>query len=125
MRVNSRMRPGLFMASFTPADLDQFTGTTRYYRYWTQRLIYTDGVHYFAEQAGAYWFLDIVATEIIALPEPFMVVKLLSENDSGVITVDDGNGKIVYHRDIEWTDFPEGEWKFYLTDGVLMVPSEY
>jgi len=125
MWVNSRMRAGLFMTSFTPSDLNQFSGTTRYYRYWTQRLLYTDGVQYFAQRAGAYWFLDIVATEIIGLPEPFMVVKLLSENDSGVITVDDGNGKIVYRRKIEWTDCPEGEWKFYLTDGVMMVPSEY
>jgi len=26
---------------------------------------------------------------------------------------------------IKFTDFPEGKWKFYLVDGVLMLPREY
>lgn len=42
----------LSMKIITPSDLSQFTGTTQYYRHWTKRLLYTDGVQYFAERAG-------------------------------------------------------------------------
>lgn len=49
---------------------------------------------------GPNWFIDIVSTEIISLNEPFMVVKLLSQDDSGVITVEDGNDKVIYNRTI-------------------------
>jgi hypothetical protein len=42
---------------------------------------------------------------------------------------DDMPSRKLYSRAIEYTDFPEGLWKFFLVyDGehcVLMVPSEY
>ena len=38
---------------------------------------------------------------------------------------DDGNGRIVFSKDIEYTDFPLDEIVFYFTDNVLMLTSEY
>ena len=111
----------------TPGDLQQFTGTCSYYAHWLRPLVYTDGVQYFAERAGAYWFLDIVATEIMEVHrrEPFVSICMKVENDRAVITADDGNENLLWSRAIEWTDCPAGEWRFYLCDNVLMVPSEY
>jgi len=37
---------------------------------------------------------------------------------------DTGNPEIVLQK-IPFTDFPEGVLKLYLSDGVLMLPSEY
>lgn len=45
---------------------------------------------------------------------------------SELIAADDGNGNgYLYTRGIDYTDCPEGVWKFYLVDGVLMLTAEY
>lgn len=111
--------------------LIQFTGTEQWHRHGLNRhMLYTDGVEYFAEHAGggAYWFLDIVATEIFGMQKqhPFMTVKLVSESNKPTVIVEDGNDNVLYTRaDIEYTDCPEGVWKFFLYDNVLLLPSEY
>ncbi len=35
------------------ADLAQFTGTEQWYRHWLGKALYTDGVKFVADQAGA------------------------------------------------------------------------
>ena len=48
------------------ADLTAFIGTENWHRIGINRqMLLTDGVKYFAETAGCYWFLDIVATEVM------------------------------------------------------------
>ena len=34
-------------------------------------------------------------------------------------------GQIVYERAIDYTDCPEGVWKFYFIGNILMLPQEY
>jgi len=114
----------------TEADLDQFTGTETWTRHGLNRnMLCTDGVMYFAENAGngAFWFLDIVATELMMLhkKEPCLVITLASKDGKATITADDGNDRVLYTREIEYTDCPPGDWKFYLVDNVLLLPSEY
>lgn len=91
---------------------------------------YTDGVKFFAENAGngAYWFLDILGTELreLAKKEAFLSIVLHVQGSNALIAADDGNGNgYLYTRDIDYTDCPEGVWKFYLVDGVLMLTTEY
>jgi hypothetical protein len=43
----------------TESDLAQFIGTENYYRYLGINL--TDGVKFLADEAGAYWLVDIVS----------------------------------------------------------------
>ena len=90
---------------------------------------YTDGVKFFAENAGngAYWFLDIIGTEfkLIAKVEEFINIKLAVTNNSAVLSADDGDGNELFSKIITYTDCPEGTWKFYLTNNILMLPSEY
>jgi hypothetical protein len=107
-----------------------FTGTEQWYRHSLNRyMLYTDGTQFFAENAGggAYWFLDLVAFELFPLQEkePFLFITLSSKDRSAVIKVADGNENIVYTKQIEFTDCPEGDWIFYLTDNVLLLTSEY
>ncbi len=42
--------------------LARFTGTENYYRHWTNQLVFTNGVHYPAERAGACWLIDAIAS---------------------------------------------------------------
>jgi hypothetical protein len=62
--------------------------------------------------------------------EPFQVWKLAldtdKDSDSAVLIGEDGNGKEIARQEIEYTDFPLPEGvKLYLTDGILLLPSEY
>jgi len=117
----------------TPQELREklayYTGTEQWYRHPLNRgMLYTEGVECFAEEAGAYWFLDIVATEVFRLQEAehFLVIELQVESsDVCRIVVSDGNDNDVWMRGIDYTDCPLGLWKFYLTDNVIMLPGEY
>ena len=110
-------------------DLMNFTGTTQWYRHpLVQSVLYTDGVQHVAETGGAYWLLDEIAlaqsiSKIKA--EEFQVWRLVVENSAGVLTCDDGNGRVVYAKRIDYTDFPLAEIKLYFSDSVLMLPREY
>lgn len=110
-------------------ELAQFYGTEHYYKHMFGGMVYTDGVKYFAENAGggAYWFLDIIATEVMQLhkTQPFNSIHLISGGHNATLTVDDGNDNKLWSKIIHITDCPEGDWQFYLIDKVLMLPSEY
>ena len=110
-------------------DLSQFTGTEAYHRtfVFSPKLKHTDGVQYFAEQAKAFWFLDIVATEIYPFSDkyPFMTIYLIVKDGKAEIIVQDGDISRLMQRQIEFTDCPEGTYEFFLMDDVLMLTSEY
>ena len=118
-------------------DFAAFTGSLDQYSHqlpMTPELRLTDGTKAFAERMGAYWFMDIVATEFLPLlsEEDYIIFIQITvdDNNSAVIIGTDGdkgNGlKILHTRTIEYTDLlPNTGFKFYLSDGLLMLPSEY
>lgn len=110
-------------------NLNQFTGTEQYYKsnMFVPKMVHTDGVQYFCEQASAYWFLDIVATEVYPLQEVdyFLSITLAVHDGKATITVEDGDCEVLFEKNIEFTDCPEGSYEFFLTDNVLMLTSEY
>jgi hypothetical protein len=118
------------------AALSQITGTDGYhYNRLYPKMNYTDGVRFFLHNAGggAYWFLDIIGTEIFPIHqrgEDLVVIVLESKDGEALITANDG-GKdgqepkdLMPPKHIRLTDCPEGEWKFYIENGVLSLPGE-
>ena len=112
-------------------------GTDQYYKHWLNRFVYTDGVKFVAETAGAYWLIDAIAShqlnrKQIAKCEGFQVWKLKPRKAGGcVLTCDDGgNGgktKVVIKQEIEFTDFPIEEIKevvMYVENDVLLLSDE-
>jgi len=117
--------------TLSKSDLAQFTGSEQWYRHGiNRRVLFTDGAKFVADQAGAYWLLDEIA---IIQPhnkrlaaEAFQVWKLAVKPDnSAVLTCDDGNGNVVYTKEIEYTDFPPEGITLYFTDNTILLPSEY
>jgi hypothetical protein len=116
-------------------DLAQFTGTENWYRHGLMpRLIYTDGVKYVAETAGAYWLIDLVASWQPTIgkcerPEFQNWNLVRGAGSAATITCDDGDGNIMAQQEIEYTDFPLAEFGFYCVDDdehlVMMLKSEY
>jgi hypothetical protein len=120
----------------TPEELHrhlaQFSGTERYYRI-HPGLLATDGAKYLADEAGAYWLLDIIWSVLSRITDEFAVFELELEEGSrrAVVVIDDGREpKTTYHRqEIPYTDFPLPRIKLYLQQNglnrVVMLPSEY
>jgi hypothetical protein len=109
-------------------DLSGFTGTEYWYRHhFVRGVTYTDGVKYFAEAAGAWWFVDDCIIEYAPLMRQhgFLTITLDVANDKAKITVDDGNDNVLATKAIPYTDCPAGQYRFYFTDNVLLLPSEY
>ena len=117
--------------TLSKSDLAQFTGSDNWYRHGINRnVLYTDGAQHVAEHGGAYWLLDEIAiiqpyNKAVAAEE-FQVWKLTVRPDrAATLTCDDGNGNIVFTKEIEHTDFPLDEITLYFTNNVIHLPSEY
>ena len=111
----------------TKSDLEQFVGTEQYYKHWMPGLVFTDGVKYMAEVAGAYWLIDIVAS--YRRKEPFQIWELKVDKNAEpmavVIMKEDSDQPELVRQEIPYTDFPLDGIKLYLIDGVLLLTSEY
>ena len=109
------------------ADLRQFTGTETWYRHpLARKVLYTEGVQYVAEQGGAYWLVDALALAQAISAESFQFWTLTVRPDhAATFACEDGNGKVVHTQEIPFTDFPLPVIKFYVTDSVILLPSEY
>ena len=116
---------------FTQSDLNQFTGSENWYRHGVNRnILFTDGAKFLADQASAYWLLDEIAIiqphDARVAAEEFQTWKLTVRSDwTATLTCDDGNGKIVFSKEIEFTDFPLDEVTLYFANNVIHLPSEY
>ena len=125
------------------SNLSQFTGSEQFYQSISRKLIYTDGVQYLADQAGAGWLIDAIAShQPKALKNEHLAqfqVWFLRSNGKGGCTlscyVDTGKGqKPKILQTIEYTDFPFDQFgkdgvKLYVgangNGHTLMLPSEY
>ena len=120
------------------SDLAHFTGSQTWYRHsLAPNILYTDGAQYVAEKGGAYWLLDIIATNnAYGGPEfkreEFQVWKLTvgKEGPSATLTCSDGgkddnDPKVFFSQEIEYTDFPLPEITLWFQNNTIFLPSEY
>lgn len=110
-------------------ELQRFTGTENYYHLpMLKKYVYTDGVRYLAQQAGAYWLLEHIflhQTDAKIQREEFQVWKIQVLAEGGAkIMVEDGNDKVVKTFKIPFTDFPLPEFSIWFENNVLYLPSE-
>lgn len=116
------------------SELAQFTGSETWHRSINRTVTFTDGVAHFAEQAGAFWLVDILATELpkfVAAHDIVFVTMKVANHKATISALQDKDCPPLWTKRIGYTDCPEGEWKFYVAPGgpqgtvVIMLPSEY
>lgn len=113
------------------ADLVQFTGTEQWYRHSiNSTVLYTEGAQHVAEHGQAYWLLDEIALiqpyDPNVAAEEFQVWTLnVRPDNTAALTCDDGNGNVVFSKEIPYTDFPLDTIKLYFANNVIHLPSEY
>lgn len=131
------------LASELKINLKRFTGDLERYRHSLfPKLIYTPGVKYLAETAGAYWLIDLIASHLIspefqrAARQDSRILDLhfwnlsVSKDNSAVATarVDHDEAPFVEQK-IPYTDFPLETIDLWLGfDGrffTLYLPSEH
>ncbi len=125
----------------TALDLSGFTGTSQYVR-WSPLFkdVLTEGTHHVAEEFGAYWLFDLIASHLMGIKakgegEGFVTANLTVLRRDGVhkatVVMTDGNDNQLAKQDIDYTDFPAGEIRFFavfdhtLNGYVIMLPTEY
>ena len=121
------------------SEVSQFTGTEAYHR-WTplSKSVLTDGAKYVAEQLQAYWLFDEIDLQIKHGKMPkldmyFTTFTVSLEFSIGKLSIEDGNGKVLKTKSIDYTDFPLPEIKIWSASTateqsgqffVHMLPSE-
>jgi hypothetical protein len=112
------------------ADLNQFTGTENWYRHALNRkVLFTDGVKYVADEAGAYWLIDEIALaqrfDAKVKAEEFQAWKLTVRADkTATLTCEDGNDNVVFTKELTFTDFPLQGITIWFENDTLYLPSE-
>jgi hypothetical protein len=118
-------------AELIKSDLSQFSGSENWYRHGINRnVLFTDGAKYVADAGGAYWLLDEIAIiqpyDKAVAAEEFQVWKLTVRPDrTATLTCDDGNGRIVFTKEIEFTDFPLDTITLWFANNTIYLPSEH
>jgi len=118
-------------------DLAQYYGGEGviYHHSLVKSFRYSPGVRYFAQRAGrsgAYWLLDVLATEFMQLnrSESFILITFdVTEKGAGSIVASSHDAHLK-KKDGFQTDVQPGKWQFYLQaidqrSSVLILPSEY
>ena len=126
----------------THADLRQFTGDLERFRHsLNRRVIYTPGVQYLAEKAGAYWLIDAIASylgspqmnQAIAADDRLTWLQFwwLDVTDNTAVLTCRANTGVdpAIRQDIEYTGFPLDHVEVWVGfDGehwTLYLPSEH
>ena len=118
-------------AAALEADLAQFGCTDNWWKHWTGRINYTDGVKFLAEKAAAFWLIDLVASYQGARlrQEEFQIWILRVDREKTPMAVAtcqaDTNAPVLVRQEIDHTNFPLPSIKLWLVNGALMLPSEY
>ena len=106
-------------------------GRTRHM--FNRRFIMTQGVMAVSEAAGAFWLLDIIATEVAPIcmaawkneQEYMHFLRMSVANDKAFIWLERDEGEPhLWERQIGYTDFPAGEWTFYLAIDQVVDPGK-
>lgn len=119
--------------------LAQFHGSDQWHK-WSalfHRDLLTDGALFVAEECGAYWLMDAIASwqcDKKVRGEEFQVWHLTKDPAKGgehwLLMADDGNDNQIARQVIEYSDFPLDAMRLYavrneLGGVTIMVPGEY
>jgi len=112
--------------------LNQFTGSENWYRHALNRaVLFTDGAKHVADAGGAYWLLDEIAlaqrSQKAVAAEAFQDWTLTVDltRHTATLTCADGNGKAVFSKAIDTTDFPAASVRLWFENNTIYLPSEH
>ena len=117
--------------TLTVSNLSGFTGSQDFFKHpFFRSVVYTEGVQFIGAN-GCGWLLDKILANVchnktLAKQEFISItMKCNLANKTAVVTFEDGDYKKLLIETIDYTDCTVEEIKFFFTDKVLMLSSEY
>jgi hypothetical protein len=112
------------------AELRQFTGSTEFYRHFTNAIIYTEGVKFLAERGRLYWLIDLIASlQMRALKDPalreFQLWELRTSKGGAVLVCLRDSEDEAFRVTLRFADSALDYVRLYLENGTLLLPSEH
>jgi hypothetical protein len=129
--VTSQEDPRIARRKEMENKLPYFTGTENWHQiYKKPEILATDGMIFVLQTAQAFWLADIVYSlqtkkEIREQPFQYYILTVNLETKKAVVRVEDGNEHELYRQEVDYSDFPLETFKFYFSDNVMLLPSEY
>jgi len=108
--------------------LSHFNGSENIYNHYLNKLKFTDGIKYLAEQLNCFWLIDLVASyQHELLNNSFQLWSIRLKSDKGAIIEcrEDTNLPPLVTQVLEYTDFPLNNFEFYVVGGTMLLKSEY
>jgi hypothetical protein len=112
--------------------LGGFLTETSEHHHYQSGIVLTDGGKYLAEAAECYWLIDLIGSlRPVILANRFAVALLNvdSEAKTGEFSLNDRKNRVLYEREIPFTDFPLGQAMLFCAlegdEVVVMLPWEY
>ena len=112
------------------AELRQFTGSTEFFRHFTNAIIYTQGVRHLATRGRLYWLIDVIASlqpralKDRALRE-FQLWELWITNGKAVLVCSRDSEDEAFRLQLKTCDSALNYVRLYLENGTLLLPSEH
>lgn len=122
-------------------EVSHFHGSESCYKLRGTNLHYSEGVQEVANKYQSYWFLDLIASYQTHLKNvdfqqwklerdySFTIIEevknITQRKDSFVVTCDDGNNNILITQHIEFSDFEFDQYKVWIQNEMIHLPSEY
>ena len=111
------------MIDLTLKDLPQFRGTERYYEVMGANI--TDGVKYIMDNGYGWVVTDaIVICQMKLKRHPFIAISLRVKHNKATIEYTDGNYKVLFKQEYEYTNAKEDLTLFFI-DNVMLLSGEY
>ena len=111
--------------------LGQFYGTEQYHRIGLTPIVATDGIVFFAKTCSCFWLLDDITINLFQKHQQmtclFIDIEVNKRHTVHIMARQDEGMPIVYDKKIKdvCEYIPAGNYKFYLMNNVLLLPSEY
>lgn len=111
-------------------ELNEFKGTTKYFKSTFGKLNLTDGIQYLRDNLRCYWLIDIVESIYLTkkIDFSFIVWKIeVKDNKFKVTAWSDTPYKsdLLYEQKGNYTDFKLKDFEFYQIENVILLKSEY
>lgn len=111
------------------------TGGDELIRHFIRPMLYTEGMLYLAEQAGAFWLLDVIAShqhrpkirqnQRLQEFQLWRIVVNPADNTAVVSCHEDSGEPAIVRQRIPFTDFPLDSFECYVENHTILLKSEH
>lgn len=113
------------------SQLRNFCGTETWFKNpLFPKFLYTEGMQFLAQEAGAYWLLELIfgfqGKLEVKNAGYFQAWELIvSENQTAALHCENGDCEVVFNHKLAFTDFPLPKIRMFFIHDTLLLTSEY